>query len=284
MTIPNLSRARNCLFYASLDLLFQSLSIERVLQVFSLFLLERQMVFVSADSHRLTLAMLCLRGLAMPFRYRGSFLPVLPDRDEYSDLLDAPTPYAIGVLNSNTKVRIPSHACVIDLDAGTVADPDHGPLVPGAKMAIRTLKKLIQATILLPQPGWHGAKEMGEVNTRYCQAVREHKAEFASLHSYWRCPRKRLFTEAHTDEIVAVFAELLAPPLEAIASICFVTDCTDRHRPVTVLNRELFRQTIKENESAFYEAFTQTTMFQEFIDRKMDEKSREIAALIIPCE
>jgi hypothetical protein len=141
------------------------------------------------------------------------------------------------------------------------------------------LKKLIAAGTFLPPFGDRGQGGSGAKG--YSQAVRDHKSEFASLRSYLRCPRKVLFTQAQADEIVAVFTELLAPPLEALASVCFVTDCTDKARPVTVFNNELFCAAIAEDEAPFYQEFTQTTMFQEFIDRKMDEKSHEIAALVV---
>jgi hypothetical protein len=187
-------------------------------------------------------------------------------------------PYAIGVLKSNARVRIPDYACVVDLDAGTVVDPDDGPLVGGD--AIRALEKLIEVGISLPPHGGNGAAARSAANARYAEAVRDHKGEFASFRSYLHCPRKVLFTEGQAAEIAAVFAEMLAPPLEALASLCFVTDCTECC-PVTVFNRGLFCSAVGQGQAAFYKAFMQTTMFQEFIDRKMDEKSREVASLLI---
>jgi hypothetical protein len=274
MQIPSLAQAGKCIFYASLDLVFSCLSVEHLLQAVSLFLLERQMVFVSSDLHRLTLSMLCIRGLAEPFHYRGAFLPILPDRDEYLGVLDAPTPYVVGVLKWNTAVRIPGGVCLVDLDTDTIADPENSPMITGADSFIRALKLLIEKVVL---PPIRVVGEVKGVNPMYVEAVRANKSEFASFHSYLHCERKYVLNDSQIEEIVTAFEELVAPQLNALAPLCFVTDRTDTRNPVTVFNRELFIASLTEPARDFYGAFSQTTMFQEFIDKKMEQKSRRIA-------
>jgi hypothetical protein len=73
---------------------------------------------------------------------------------------------------------------------------------------------------------------------------------------------------------VTAFSETLSL-LETHTSQFFVTDRTDEQHPVTVFNKELFFASLSPQMSPFYFAFSQTTMFQEFIDKKMDEKSRD---------
>jgi hypothetical protein len=285
MSIPNLCHASKCVFYASLDLLFSCLSVEHIVQAVSVFLLERQIAFVASDIHRLTLAMLCVRALTEPFRYRGAFLPVLPDREEYREFLDAPTPFVVGVLRAST-IRIPGHVCVIDLDADTIVDPDQSPMLAGADSLIRRLRVMMEKwapTVALPPKQIMGPNGVRVSNQRYALLTREKKSEFASLHSYFHCERKWVFTEEHVAEIASAFAETVAPTLEAHALLCFVTDRTDERRPVTVFNKELFFDCIPTDAREFYLAFSQTTMFQEFIDKKMDEKSRALLPEIDRC-
>jgi hypothetical protein len=272
MSFPNLAQAPRCLFYASLDLLFTSLAPAAVVHAVSLFLLERQIVFVCRDTHRLTLCLLCVRGLAAPFRYRGSFVPVLPAGAAYAGLLDAPTPFVVGVLRSSG-ARVPAHVCVVDLDAGTVRDPDSGPLVVGSGAVVQALEALLAKCAPLPPARPSPAL--------YAQAVRERKSEFASLHSYLHFERRTVLAEAECAEIIALFAALVAPALEAFAALCSVTDRTDSARPVTVFNAELFLESTAGPDSAFYAAFAQTCMFQEFIERRMDELARPLAPSIL---
>jgi hypothetical protein len=269
MTIPSLFQASNAIFYASLDLLFSSLSVENVMHALSLLLLERQVVILCSDVHQLTLGALCLRELLRPFRWRGAFLPLLPDRDKFRAILEAPMPYVVGVLKSTKTIKIPEYAVMIDLDNDTLIDPEMSPLMPGAKGIVEGLRKRIQGAELPPM--WGNGR-----NPRYAQIVREKKCEFASWHSYVLCERKFLFTENQVDEIADFCTKMMAPQLAVRTELFFVTDRTFQCSPVTIFNRRLFLESLEGVDAVFCTAFCQTMMFQEFVDKQTDEKSRRL--------
>jgi hypothetical protein len=270
MSIPSACEAENAVFYAALDLLFSSLSVENVLHAVSLFLLERPVVVLCSDLHRQSLCTLCLRELVRPFRYRGTFLPVLPECEKYRAVLESPMPYVVGILKSRAAVRIPEYATVVDLDADTVIDPDNGPRVAGAGRAAARLRALFGAWRVDLPPMWTGRR-----NPEYAAAVHARKGEFASWHSYVQAPRSLMFSDAQVDEIARIFGTLIAPDVAARAVLCFVTDRTVKRCPVTIFNRELFLASLEEPDAPFYRAFAQTMMFNEFIDRQLDEKGHE---------
>jgi hypothetical protein len=276
MSIPSTYQSVNAVFYAALDVLFSSLSVENILHAVSLFLLERPVVVLCSDLHRLSLCTLCLRDLVRPFRSRGTFLAVLPERENYRAVLESPMPYVVGIVKSRAAVRIPEYATVVDLDADTVIDPDDGPRVAGAGRAAARLRALFAAWRVDLPPMWTGRR-----NPEYAEAVHARKGEFASWHSYVHAPRSLMFSDAQVDEIARIFATLIAPDVTARAVLFFVTDRTVKRCPVTIFNRELFLASLEGPDAPFYRAFAQTMMFNEFIDTQVDEKGREPAPLPI---
>jgi hypothetical protein len=127
MVIPSQGQAPKCVYYMGLDILFSSLSIDHLMTVLSVFMLEKHMVLISEDIHRLTLSVLCLQELIRPLTWQGTFVPVLPDRDDYLGMLESPVPYVIGLIKTGTQPPVPDYATVVDLDLDQVIEPDRTP-------------------------------------------------------------------------------------------------------------------------------------------------------------
>ena len=106
-----------------LEILFSRLSVDKVVLIWRLLLLEVKIIAGSKTRSVLTPCLDALLKLLFPFFWAGIFIPVLPP--SLNDVLDAPVPFIVGVSNdafhqllgSN---RRPLDACFVDLDTGDV--------------------------------------------------------------------------------------------------------------------------------------------------------------------
>jgi hypothetical protein len=275
MTIPSQATALKCVCYASMDVLFSVLSIPHIIQVFSILILEKQVVFRSTNIHNLTLSLLCLRELVKPFRYRGTFLTVLPIDDKFLPILESPVPYACGILKTGKAVPIPSYVCIVDIDKDQVVDPDQSPVLAGGKEMIEKLTLLIEmnrADVIVP------TRSKANANA-YMEFLRAKRNPLSSSHSYYMYPRKYCFGQEIVDAIVLLFRDQFVLPMESLVRSCFITDKTDIDHPITVLNNEVFLESVEPDQREFYQQFMQTTMFQQFTELMTDEPSMSPLAL-----
>jgi hypothetical protein len=278
MDIPSQTIATKCIGYSGMDVLFSALSIPHIVQIFSILLLEKQVVFRSSNVHNMTLVLLCLRDLMKPFRYRGTFLTVLPIDDNFLTILDSPTPFACGLVKTEKNISIPGHVCVVDLDRDEIADPDSGPIVASGPILIERLGLLIEmnrADVVVPR---RTASPNGS-RSPYVEFLRAKRNPLSSSHSYYMYPRKYCFGKDMVDAVVLLFRDEFVIKLELLARMCFVTDRTEGQRPVTVFNKELFLESVEKEDREFYEMFVQTMMFHEFVELMTDDPAVSPLAL-----
>jgi hypothetical protein len=259
-----------------LDILFSSLSIDHLMTVLSVFLLEKHMVLISEDIHRLTLSVLCLQELIRPLTWQGTFVPVLPDRDDYLGMLESPVPYVIGLIKTGTQPPVPDYATVVDLDLDQVIEADRTPLFRQCPMIASRLRSSFDRHVTAQLPPMMTRSHRGSIvpNPKYASAVKQLRGQFTSWHSYTSCERKFIFTEKHADEIANIVRSGIAPFVEKAVRPFFVTDTTD-DLPVTVFNQELFLQNLSGNDLRFYQAFCETQMFHGHLEKMMDERVKE---------
>jgi hypothetical protein len=277
MTIPSQAVAVKCVSYSAMDVLFSVLSIPHIIQVFSILLLEKQLVFRSSNIHNLSLSLLCLRDLMKPFRYRGTFLPIVPLDENFLAVLESPMPFACGILKTEQQIAIPSYVCVIDLDRDEIIDPDCSPLVASGAQIVEKLQLFLglnrSDVMMPPRIAQNGNR------SQYLEFLKVKRNPLSSCHSYCMYPRKYCFGQEIVDAILLIFRDGLAVPLETLVRSCFITDKTDLDRPVTVFNNELFMESVDPDHVEFYRQFMQTTMFQEFIELMTDEPAMSPLAL-----
>jgi hypothetical protein len=275
--IPSLVNAPNCLGYVALDALFSVLSVENIVRLFSIFLLERRIILTSNRLHVLTMSALMIRDLLKPFKYRGTFLPILPLTDEFLPLLDSPVPFVCGILKSHRTVPFPSFACVVDLDRDSIRDPDNSPLVAGGEELINKINTLLEqnASAITVPPSTYWLDGECERNPEHREFISAHLHPFSALVSFRLVERKYIFGQVMVNEIAKLFRLRLAPVLETILPPCFVTDRTDEDNPITVFNKEVFVDCLDEVDRPFYRAFLGTSMFQDFADGLMEERMRD---------
>ena len=101
----------------NLAVLFNSLDLDNLLVLFRNILLEKSIVFVSAEVQKLAYCTYALITLIFPFHWNMVYVPILPIN--LLDYLYSPVTFIFGVLSSQIEEifsRITDQVCVIDLD------------------------------------------------------------------------------------------------------------------------------------------------------------------------
>jgi hypothetical protein len=304
MVIPCQAMTPKAIPFVGIDLLFSKLSTKIIVQVVSILLLEKHIVFLSQSPYVLSLCVLCLRELCRPFKSGATFLAVLPGGAD--SILDSPVPFVYGIVRYMGMPTIPAHVVIVDLDHGSVRDPERSPMMPRAQELIGFLDELIanhraeiEIPVARPPPMRERSRSLiGRITLqpqtapppapsaeRPEQKPLQEALEFIHkrLHHhivpthYLRYPRRFIFGAGIVRDILTHFRYHLPPTLEQLMRPCFITDTTDIENPVTVFNREVFMGSVDAAEQRFYDAFIGTQGFQEFADSKMDETAQTLS-------
>ncbi|KAE9554199.1 hypothetical protein FO519_002563 [Halicephalobus sp. NKZ332] len=109
---------------------FNYISVEKFLKLFTCFLLEHQILLCSKYMERLMLVAESLANLVFPFRWQLTYVPILP----YNQLkfIEAPVPYVMGLCYDDF---IPdqiyqSNICILDIDNKKLDFPEDVPPFP----------------------------------------------------------------------------------------------------------------------------------------------------------
>ena len=110
-----------------LEILFARLSVDSVVLVWRLLMMEVKVVIGTKTRSILTPSMDALLKLLFPFYWAGVYIPVLPPR--LMDVIDAPVPYFVGISNYDTFMSIlqsshrPAGTCFVDLGKSCLDPP-----------------------------------------------------------------------------------------------------------------------------------------------------------------
>jgi hypothetical protein len=280
--IPSQITLPNCLLYFTLDVLFSVLPVPTIVQLVSIFLLEKRMVFLSNSVRVLSLCLMCLRELLRPFKYVGIFLPVLPLTDDFIPILDSPTPFVCGIGRSRNLPPIPDEIVLVDLDRAEIRDPDASPCLAGSHELISKIDAILAlhlAEISLPPRLIQVKGSPPATNPDFIEFIKKERHGFSRPFSYGNAEVKYLFGQTIVEQIANLFRCQIEPALEALTRPCFITDTTHPDQAVTVFNRDVFLQSIAPDQKEFYAGFMHTTMFQQYLDGLMDENARNFDSL-----
>jgi hypothetical protein len=128
------------------SLLFQCLSIENILKVYTYILTEKKVGLCAENNSILTPVAETLRALLCPFECQMVYIPVLPLA--LFEFMSAPVPFLMGIQTDKTEVEVLTRegVIVVDLDKNEVHVPRQEPLptLPEHKVKkfIPTLKKV----------------------------------------------------------------------------------------------------------------------------------------------
>ncbi|OHT03919.1 hypothetical protein TRFO_28696 [Tritrichomonas foetus] len=276
LVLPATDLPDHYILYSGLSYLFSSLSIKNIIKAYSLMLHEAHILFISSDLMKLTLSVLSAVQLLLPFTPNGTVMPVIPRDSNFMTLLESPVPFIAGLVVDG-ECSIPEGIAIIDLDKDTIIDKDNMPNIPHDNELASKIKGIMDensSSINVPVKYTKIGilKKEQQLNQDYINFIRN-ISDFA-------CPKvvininppKYVLTEHVIDKIVSLFQRQIAPTVESLMWPCFVSETTDINNPVTVFNKDLFMDSVEPCAKKFYSLFTTTTIFQQFCDRKTDEK------------
>lgn len=249
--VPGKEYSDNEIALATFETLFSCLSIENVVRYFRALIIEQRILVVSQNIPNLTDVVLSAIPLMSPLRIKAAILPILPNNPDFLEYIETPVPFVFGVTSLTNP---PEGVTIIDLDHNQVIYPDETPHIPNAAGLRQSLKAIIAHTSRVPQKNsgtfWVGKE-------RRCT-----DEEFRR--------KRKLKIGFSVEEIAAirlVFTRYLQQFVdETRLQSCRVRDTTDEENPTVCFIREVYMLTVPPNEAYFFEQFTSTQAFQDYIE------------------
>lgn len=259
-----------CLAYSSFHALFNTFKISEIVTIYTAVLLEMRVVFTSKKYlHILSMSIIAIISLLEPFKMKSEIiLPILPSNPTFLQILNLPVPYIIGTTSSLTG----DADLIVDIDSFELKMNTKIPQIPQRNELIQKLMKILaenaskcripQYNVDSGQPSQDFLKFIDNYDHYNFPFIYISLTKFAYI-----------FPPKIIDSIIEVFRNHLAPPLADMINGCFVTDSTDPEKPVTVCNNDLFLCQLPDCDHEFYEKFTQTNNWENFVDALSEEKN-----------
>ncbi|XP_053599869.1 DENN domain-containing protein 5A isoform X4 [Plodia interpunctella] len=123
-----------------LRVMFSTLGVDCVVQLFTCVLLEHQVLLRSSDYNKLMLVAECIVSLLLPFTWAHVYVPILPA--PLYHFLDAPVPFVMGLHADSAAISIGSNGlrsialgseaalCLVDIDKSDIQLPEELPIFP----------------------------------------------------------------------------------------------------------------------------------------------------------
>ncbi|GMT14791.1 hypothetical protein PFISCL1PPCAC_6088 [Pristionchus fissidentatus] len=126
-----------------LTALFEIISVEKVIRIWTAFLLEHQIIICSKDLSRLMLVSEALCALSFPFRWQLTYVPILPSAQ--LKFIEAPVPYVMGICTEDgvPECLYQCNVCVLDMDSLRVEIPEDLPFFPDHKQLVVQIKNIL---------------------------------------------------------------------------------------------------------------------------------------------
>ncbi|CAB3236116.1 unnamed protein product [Arctia plantaginis] len=136
-----------------LRVMFSTLGVECVVQLFTCVLLEHQVLLRSSDYNKLMLVAECIVSLLLPFTWAHVYVPILPA--PLYHFLDAPVPFVMGLHADSATMSIGSGGprsialgseaalCLVDIDKPDIQLPEELPIFPHRTPFIEELNHVL---------------------------------------------------------------------------------------------------------------------------------------------
>lgn len=275
LVIPyHLSKAQ-CYAYSSFHILFSLFKIEDIVSMYTALLLEMHVFIYGPKSlHILTMTLIGLLALMSPFKSRTlTYLPVIPNDNDFKDILDSPVPYVIGASFPHENVDL-----IINLERRELFFNTTMPQLPKRNEIINQINAIMKEDLPLytippryknQAPNSDGTNEFTPHYLQFLSRISPYN--FPLVYATMIQGLRFIIPPSTANKILHVFSNLLADELPEKIRSCFVTDTTDPIHPVTICNMDLFMLNIPNEEKEFYTKFTQTDNWQYFCDKEADD-------------
>ncbi|CAH2062861.1 unnamed protein product, partial [Iphiclides podalirius] len=136
-----------------LRVMFSTLGVECVVQLFTCVLLEHQVLLRSSDYNKLMLVSECIVSLLLPFSWAHVYVPILPA--PLYHFLDAPVPFVMGLHADSLAISIGPNGprnfalgseaalCLVDIDKPDIQLPEELPIFPHRTPFIEELNHVL---------------------------------------------------------------------------------------------------------------------------------------------
>uniref|UniRef100_A0A0N4ZBK9 UDENN domain-containing protein n=1 Tax=Parastrongyloides trichosuri TaxID=131310 RepID=A0A0N4ZBK9_PARTI len=126
-----------------LSVLFELITVDKFVKLFTCFMLEHQILLCSQNLNYLMLVAESLCALAFPFKWQLTYVPILPQSQ--LKFIEAPVPYVMGL---HYEGRLPeqifqSNVCILDIDSGRLEHPEDVPDFPQSKMLSNYINNIL---------------------------------------------------------------------------------------------------------------------------------------------
>eukprot|EP00118_Oscarella_pearsei_P007105 m.33655 g.33655 ORF g.33655 m.33655 type:complete len:1260 (+) comp31862_c0_seq1:95-3874(+) len=123
-----------------LRLIFEFLSLDNILLIYTCLLLEHQILFTANEYQLLMTTAECMTSLMFPFMWQHVYVPILPK--SLYDILDAPVPFVMGYLliKDEPLPAVSGEVVFVDINKGTVEGPEDFTQLP----YVEELKEKVQ--------------------------------------------------------------------------------------------------------------------------------------------
>ncbi|XP_039745826.1 DENN domain-containing protein 5B isoform X3 [Pararge aegeria] len=136
-----------------LRMMFSTLGVDCVVQLFTCVLLEHQVLLRSSDFNKLMLVAECIVSLLLPFSWAHVYVPILPA--PLYHFLDAPVPFVMGLHADSAAITIGGNGprnialgseaalCLVDIDKPDIQLPEELPILPHRTPFIEELNHVL---------------------------------------------------------------------------------------------------------------------------------------------
>ena len=227
------------------------LSYEEIVKIISCILTEQRLIFICSNQALIPLIIESFFTFIEPFKWRRTYVPVLPDR--LADLIEAPGPFIMGChsrLRSHIRQvirmeEIPS-IVLVDLDKG------HVEVSPGEK--IEVLPDFISQALVvrLRQTKFQYDLELTRVPTFFdMKEAKKHRDEFNTK-------LRQCIKDACLDMMVSLFAD-----------VTLFTRVDEKF-----FDKEGYLKSKLEQDQAFFKEACAADAFDRFVDDRLENPSR----------
>lgn len=133
------------ILYASLDTVFSVLSNSDIVEILTALILDAQVIIIGSTMQEVSMTVFGLFALIQPFNYCGVVMPILPNNEDYLNLLNSPTPYIFGMPNipKIRKMQFLESTVIVNLDKRKKTASNFFPKYPNFKDVVKKLGDLL---------------------------------------------------------------------------------------------------------------------------------------------
>lgn len=258
------------LLYPTLQTLFTFFTPKDIVKIYTYILYEVFIVFTSTNMNRLSFCILAITNLVKGLTIESKVFPILPVTDDFRPIFDSPMSFIIGYPHRFDNVDV-----VIDIDKGRITENTALPKFPYASKLVAQIELLTQnyndQMTIPPRVSFRTLIKKQKINPDFVKFT-----EKADSRIYPKCFRdfaetKFIFFPKIIQSIIKLFYKPFVPGLADFVKMHLVTDTTISSNPVTVFNQDMFLYHVGDKFQDFMKYFTNTQMFQDFVERLSDE-------------